>query len=102
LGFTFGPVDQLSNIDVQLLTGEREGHAQGVGVLRMIAVARSAQKLFDPVSDPGKQALAGAFLELVRDSPFLVNDIKFAIAREGCPADTQIGAAWKRNTPGLV
>lgn len=94
LEFTFGPVDQLSNIDVQLFTGEGEGHAQWVGVLQMIVLARGAQELFDPVGDPGKQPLTGAFLQLVRDGPFLVNDIKLAIARECCPADTEVGTAY--------
>lgn len=91
---TFGPVDQLSDIDVQLFAGEGEGHAQGVCVLQMIVLARGAQELFDPVGDPGEQALAGALLELVRDGPLLVNDVKLAIARECCTADSEIGTAY--------
>lgn len=97
--FTFGPVEEFADVDIQLLARERKSHSQWVLFITPMGrvTAIRGQELPDPVGDPCKQLRTRTLLEGIGDGPLFVDDFKVAAARERRPADAKVRSTWKKN-----
>jgi hypothetical protein len=77
---TFGPIDEFTHVDIQLLAWKRKGHAKWIVAFDGGLLTLSVQELFDPVSNPCEQLLARTLLQCVGDGPLVVNDLKSVFA----------------------